>query len=62
MKTAIVNTKSDYSHVKSTYNPALDHLEGKVFFRKKMERVKELLAKAGLPQEVVEQIRREQNQ
>jgi hypothetical protein len=62
MKTVIVNTKSDYTYMKSTYNPALDHLEGKILFKKKLDRVKELLAKAGLPKEVIEQLNKEQKE
>jgi hypothetical protein len=61
MKTAIINTKSDYSYTKSTYNPALDKLEGKILFKKKLDKAKELLSKAGLPQEVIEQLKKEQN-
>jgi hypothetical protein len=49
------------SYIKSTYNPALDHLEGKILFKKKLDRAKELLAKAGLPKEVIEQLNREQS-
>ena len=60
MKTAIINTKSNYTHTQSTYNPALDHLEGKILFKKKLDRAKELLSKAGLPKEVIEQLNREQ--
>ena len=60
MKTATVNTKSNYTYTKSTYNPALDHLEGKILFKKNLDRAKELLAKAGLPKEVIEQLNREQ--
>ena len=62
MKTAIVNTKLNYTYVKSTYNPALDNLEGKILFKKKIDRAKELLAKVGLPKEVIEQLNKEQNQ
>jgi hypothetical protein len=50
------------SYIKSTYNPLLDHLEGKLLFKKKLDRAKELLVKAGLPKEVIEQLNSEQNQ
>jgi hypothetical protein len=50
------------SYIKSTYNSALDHLEGKILFKKKLVRTKKLLAKAGLPKEVIEQLNSEQNQ
>jgi hypothetical protein len=59
MKTTIVNTESNYTYTKSTYNPSLDHLEGKILFKKKLDRAKEILAKAGLPKEVIEQLKRE---
>jgi hypothetical protein len=62
MKTTIVNNESNYTYTKSTYNPALDHLEGKILFKKKLDRAKEILAKAGLPKEVIEQLKREQTQ
>jgi hypothetical protein len=53
---------SNYTYTKSTYNPALDHLEGKILFKKKLDIAKEILAKAGLPKEVIEQLKREQTQ
>ena len=62
MKTAIINTKLNDTYTKSTCNPALDHLEGKILFKKKLDRAKELLTKAGLPKEVIEQLNKEQNQ
>jgi hypothetical protein len=49
------------SYTKSMYNPALDHLEGKILFKKKLDKAKELLAKAGLRKEVIEQLSREQH-
>ena len=45
----------------STYNPALDYLEGQVFFKEKLKRAKETLKKYGLPKEVMEKLQREQN-
>ena len=48
-------------YTKSTYNPALDYLEGKVLFKEKLQRAKETLKKYGLPKEVMEKLQREQN-
>jgi hypothetical protein len=45
----------------STYNPALDYLEGQVFFKEKLERAKETLKKYGLPKEIIEKLQKEQN-
>ena len=37
MKTETEIIKNKYGFKRSTYNPALDHLEGQVFFKEKME-------------------------
>ncbi len=42
--------KSVDNFKRSTYNPALDHLEGQVFFKEKMERATEFIKKHGLPE------------
>ena len=49
MKTQATITKDRYDVKRSTYNPALDHLEGQVFFKEKMERAREFIKKHGLP-------------
>lgn len=61
MKTAIKNTKKIHAFTESTYNPALDHLEGQVFFKEKLDRAKETLKKYGLPKEIMEKYQKEQN-
>ena len=60
MKTAIKNTKTIHAFTESTYNPALDYLEGQVFFKEKLERAKETLMKYGLPKEIIEKFQKEQ--
>jgi hypothetical protein len=60
MKTAAKNTQSGYTFTKATYNPALDYLEGKVLFKKKLERAEATLKKYGLPKELMEKLQREQ--
>jgi hypothetical protein len=42
--------KTDYNVKQSVYNPALDYLEGQVFFKEKMERAREFIKKHGLPE------------
>jgi hypothetical protein len=37
MKTVIKNMQKDYVFEKSIYNPALDHLQGEVLFKEKIE-------------------------
>jgi hypothetical protein len=47
MKTAIKHIESS----DITYNPALDHLMGKVIFKEKHRAAEEFLKKHGLPKE-----------
>jgi hypothetical protein len=54
MKTATKNTKSNNNFQRSIYDPSLDHLMGKVFFKEKLDEAKEFLKKYGLPKEVIE--------
>ena len=61
MKTEKLNTKSNYTHTKSAYNPALDYLEGKIIFKKKYEQAIETLSKTVFPQEVIDLITRKTN-
>ena len=49
------------SYTKSTYNPALNHLGGKILFKKKFERAKESLSKTIVPKAIVDKINREFN-
>lgn len=56
MKTVIKNIKSDNSFQRSIYDPALDHLEGKVFFKDKLDDAKEFLKKYGLPKAVIDRL------
>jgi hypothetical protein len=44
---------------KSAYNPALDHLEGKIIFKEKFEQAKEILSKTVFPKEVLDIINKE---
>ena len=59
MKTVKTTLKSNYSYTKSTYNPALDNLEGKIIFKAKFERAKETLSKTIIPKDIVDKINRE---
>lgn len=59
MKTAKINSKSSHTYMKSTYNPALDNLEGKIIFNEKFERAKESLSKTIIPKEIIDKINRE---
>jgi hypothetical protein len=61
MKTAIKNTKTIHAFTESTYNPALDYLEGQIFFKEKLERAKATLKKYGLPKEIMDKYQKEQN-
>ena len=49
MKTQSNVKKTSYNFQRSTYNPALDHLMGKDFFKEKMEEAREFIKKHGLP-------------
>ena len=46
---------------KPIYNPALDHLEGKIIFKKKYEQAIETLSKTVFPQEVIDLMTRKTN-
>ena len=61
MKTATKNIKTAYDFERSTYNPALDHLMGKVFFKEKMEQGRAILKKYGLPEELIKELNTEAN-
>ena len=61
MKTATKNIKNVYGFERSTYNPALDHMIGKVYFKEKMERARAFLKEHGLPKELIEELNREAN-
>jgi hypothetical protein len=50
METQATITKNGYNFKRSTYNPALDHLEGQIFFKEKMEEAREFIKKHGLPE------------
>jgi hypothetical protein len=54
MKTTTKNPKT----YEITYNPELDHLIGKVFFKEKMERARAFLKEHGLPKDIVEELNR----
>jgi hypothetical protein len=51
--------KENYIYTKSTYNPKIDHLEGKIIFKKKFEEAKEILSKIVFPKEVLDIINKE---
>ena len=55
-----ITKKKNLFHEESTHNPALDYLEGKVLFKKKLERAEATLKKYGLPKELMEKLQREQ--
>ena len=61
MKTASINTKSSNSHEKARYNPALDHLMGKVIFKEKLKRAEKTLSETVFPQEVIDLMTRKTN-
>ena len=61
MKTETEITKNVYGFERSTYNPALDHMIGKVYFKEKMERARAFLKEHGLPKELIEELNREAN-
>jgi hypothetical protein len=61
MKTQTSITKNGYNFKRSTYNPALDYLEGQVFFKEKMERARAFLKEHGLPKDMVDELNRKAN-
>jgi hypothetical protein len=56
----IINKKK-YEYTKATYNPELDHLEGKILFKKKYEQVLDTISKTVFPQEVIDLMIRRDN-
>ena len=46
---------------KPTYNPALDHLMGKVIFKEKLKRAEKTLSETVFPQEVIDLMTRKAN-
>jgi hypothetical protein len=50
--------KTDYNVKQSVYNPALDYLEGQVFFKEKMERARAFLKAHPIPKELFEELER----
>jgi hypothetical protein len=61
MKTEKINSKSNYTYIRSTYNPALDNLEEKIIFKEKFERAKESLSKTIVPKAIIDKINIEFN-
>ena len=61
MKTQTSITKNGYTFERSTYHPALDYLEGRVFFKEKMERARAFLKEHGLPKDIVDELNRKAN-
>ncbi len=49
-----ITVSKNYVYTKSTYNPALDHLEGKIIFKKKFKEAREILSKTIFPKEVLD--------
>ena len=61
MKTETEIIKNKYGFKRSTYNPALDHLEGQVFFKEKMERARAFLKAHPIPKELIEKLKEKRN-
>ena len=59
MKTANDKVKTSYEFERSTYNPALDYMMGKVYFKEKMERARAFLKAHPIPKEFFEEFERE---
>jgi hypothetical protein len=59
MKTANDKAKTSYKFERSTYNPALDHMMGKVYFKEKMEEARAFLKAHPIPKEFFEEFERE---
>jgi hypothetical protein len=51
--------KTNYTVKRSVYNPALDHMIGKVYFKEKMERARAFLKAHPIPNEFFEGFERE---
>lgn len=56
MKTATKNIKSNNNFQRSIYDPALDYLERRVFFKEKLDEATDFLKKYGLPKEVIDKL------
>jgi hypothetical protein len=52
MKTTTKNPKT----YEITYNPELDYLMDKVFFKEKMERARAFIKEHGLPEDIVDEL------
>jgi hypothetical protein len=61
MKTATINTKSNHFFEKAKYNPALDHLVGKVIFKEKLKRAEKTLSETVFSQEIIDLMTRKIN-
>lgn len=53
--------KTDYNVKRSTYNPALDHMMGKVHFKEEVEQARAFLKAHPIPKEFFEEFEREKN-
>jgi hypothetical protein len=61
MKTAIINSNSKNTRMRSIYDPKLDEFSGKIIFKEKFESAKKLLANTTIPKEILEKINKEFN-
>jgi hypothetical protein len=62
MKTATKNIHTDYTFQRSVYNPTLDHSQGEVLFKEKIEEGKAFFKKYGLPKKIMDKLKSEMNQ
>ena len=51
----------NYEYTKPIYNPALDHLIGKVIFKEKLKNAEKILSETVFPQEVIDLMTRKTN-
>lgn len=51
--------KTNYTVKRSVYNPSLDHMIGKVYFKEKMEEARAFLKAHPIPKEFFEEFERE---
>lgn len=56
MKTATANTKSNYIHTKSIYNPELDKFSDRIIFKEKFDRAQKSLSETIIPKEILDKI------
>jgi hypothetical protein len=61
METKDTITKNGYSFKRSTYNPDLDHMMGKVYFKEKHKAVEEFLKAHPIPKELLEKMQGKSN-